>query len=109
LGTSRYVVTICTIAGGTGTGFTLGDNRVGMDPETLFRAWAASGNLRARLQAAIQGIGIALLPEQVVAEPLKEGLVDRVLPEWSGAKNLPHLVYPTPRGMLPSVRSLIRT
>ena len=35
LGTSRHVVTICTIAGGVGTGYTLGDNRVGMDPETL--------------------------------------------------------------------------
>ena len=35
LGTSRHVVTMCTIAGGFGTGYTLGDNRVGMDPETL--------------------------------------------------------------------------
>jgi anaerobic selenocysteine-containing dehydrogenase len=35
LGSSRHVVTICTIAGGFGTGYTLGDNRVGMDPETL--------------------------------------------------------------------------
>jgi len=66
-----------------------------------------TSDLRARLQAAMRGIGIALLPEQVVAAPLKEGFVDRVLPEWSGAKNVLHLVYPTPRGMLPSVRSLI--
>ena len=66
-----------------------------------------TSDLRVRLQAAIRGIGIALLPEQVVAAPLKEGLVDRVLPQWSGAKNILHLVYPTPRGMLPSVRSLI--
>ena len=35
LGTSRHVMNICTIAGGFGTGYTLGDNRVGMDPETL--------------------------------------------------------------------------
>jgi anaerobic selenocysteine-containing dehydrogenase len=35
LGTSRHLVTICTITGGFGTGYTLGDNRVGMDPETL--------------------------------------------------------------------------
>jgi len=66
-----------------------------------------TSDLRMRLQAAIRCIGIALLPEQVVAAPLKEGLVDRVLPQWSGAKNILHLVYPTPRGMLPSVRSLI--
>jgi DNA-binding transcriptional LysR family regulator len=66
-----------------------------------------TSDLRVRLQAAVRGIGIALLPEQVIAAPLKEGLVERVLPQWSGAKNILHLVYPTPRGMLPSVRSLI--
>ena len=66
-----------------------------------------TSDLRVRLQAAINGIGVALLPEQVVSAPLRERLVERVLPEWSGAKNILHLVYPTPRGMLPSVRSLI--
>jgi DNA-binding transcriptional LysR family regulator len=66
-----------------------------------------TSDLRVRLQAAIHGIGIALLPEQVVSGPLKERLVERVLPDWSGARNILHLVYPTPRGMLPSVRSLI--
>jgi anaerobic selenocysteine-containing dehydrogenase len=35
LGTSQHMMTICTIAGGYGTGYTLGDNRVGMDPETF--------------------------------------------------------------------------
>ncbi len=35
LGASRHVVNICTWAGGFGTGYTLGENRVGMDPETL--------------------------------------------------------------------------
>jgi anaerobic selenocysteine-containing dehydrogenase len=35
LGASSHVQTICTIAGGFGTGYTLGNNRVGMDPETL--------------------------------------------------------------------------
>jgi DNA-binding transcriptional LysR family regulator len=66
-----------------------------------------TSDLRTRLQTAIHGIGIALLPEQVISGPLKEGLVERVLPNWGGAKNILHLVYPTPRGMLPSVRSLI--
>jgi anaerobic selenocysteine-containing dehydrogenase len=35
LGASRHVQTMCTIAGGCGTGYTLGNNRVGMDPETF--------------------------------------------------------------------------
>ncbi|HTB14814.1 MAG TPA: LysR substrate-binding domain-containing protein [Bryobacteraceae bacterium] len=66
-----------------------------------------TSDLRVRLHAAIRGIGIALLPEQVISAPLRDRLVERVLPDWSGAKNILHLVYPTPRGMLPSVRSLI--
>src|SRR4030095_3038001 len=35
VGASRHLLTICTRAGGGGPGYTLGDNRVGMDPETL--------------------------------------------------------------------------
>ena len=35
LGTSQHVVTVCTISGCVGTGYTLGDRRVGMDPETI--------------------------------------------------------------------------
>lgn len=35
LGVSGYAYTMCTIAGGHGTGYTLGDNRVGMDPENF--------------------------------------------------------------------------
>jgi anaerobic selenocysteine-containing dehydrogenase len=35
LGASRSLFTLCTIAGGFGTGYTLGDNRIGMDPETF--------------------------------------------------------------------------
>jgi len=50
-----------------------------------------TAHIRAALTPAIHGIGIAILPEQVVAEPLKAGLVERVLPEWSGAKNILHL------------------
>ncbi|HEX8882442.1 MAG TPA: molybdopterin-dependent oxidoreductase [Candidatus Acidoferrum sp.] len=35
LGTSRGIYTMCTVAGAFGTGYTLGENGVGMDPETL--------------------------------------------------------------------------
>lgn len=35
LGASRHLGTICAVAGAVGTGYTLGDDRVGMDPETL--------------------------------------------------------------------------
>ena len=47
LGTSRNDYTLCTIAGGCGTGYTLGDNKVGMDPESfkcskLILLWGAN-------------------------------------------------------------------
>ena len=35
LGASGHAVTICTIAGCVGTGYTLGHNQLGMDPETF--------------------------------------------------------------------------
>jgi len=47
LGTSRNDYTLCTVAGGFGTGYTLGDNKVGMDPESfrfskLILLWGAN-------------------------------------------------------------------
>ena len=82
-------------------------NRGTRTQQIELRPRLVTSDLRTRLQAAIRGIGIALLPEQAVSAPLKQGLIERVLPEWSAANNILHLVYPTPRGMLPSVRSLI--
>ena len=35
LGASKNLVTICTIAGGVATNYTIGDGRIGMDPETF--------------------------------------------------------------------------
>ena len=35
LGTSQHLMSICMVAGAAGTGYVLGDNRVGMDPETF--------------------------------------------------------------------------
>lgn len=47
LGTSQHHMSICMVAGATGTGYVLGDNRVGMDPETfaesgLILLWGAN-------------------------------------------------------------------
>jgi hypothetical protein len=58
LGASRHIMSICTIAGGFGTGYTLGDNRVGMTPDApIFEArvlWGANV-LSANPQLAILG------------------------------------------------------
>ena len=38
LGVVEHQMTICTIAGGVGTGYTLGHNQIGMDPEQLAKS-----------------------------------------------------------------------
>jgi DNA-binding transcriptional LysR family regulator len=55
----------------------------------------------------LHGIGIALLPEPFVSASVGSGVLEVVLPQWSAATHIMHVLYPRPRGMLPSVRSLI--
>lgn len=64
-------------------------------------------NIRVQLEAAIHGTGVALLHGTLLKATLREGLLARVLPEWNGRTSALGLAYPSPRGMLPSVRSLI--
>ncbi len=66
-----------------------------------------ANDLRLLLETACQGIGIALLPEPIVAAAIGSGLLVQVLPDWTTAATRIYLLYPSPRGMLPSVRSLI--
>lgn len=66
-----------------------------------------TGDLQIQLEAARQGIGLALLPESLVGDDLSQGRLARVLPDWFTPEYSVFLIYPTPRGILPSVRSFI--
>lgn len=66
-----------------------------------------SDDLRMQLEAAVNGLGVALLPEPIASASIHCGGVEIVLPDWTGATHIVHLLYPKPKGMLPSVRSLI--
>jgi DNA-binding transcriptional LysR family regulator len=57
--------------------------------------------------AAIDGLGIAVLPDHVCAAALETGRLVRVLPPWRGVQGIVHLVFTTRRGLPPSVRALI--
>ncbi|WFR97496.1 LysR family transcriptional regulator [Rhizobium tumorigenes] len=57
--------------------------------------------------AAINGLGIALLPDHVCREALEAGRLVRVLPAWGGLQGIVHLVFTTRRGLSPAVRALI--
>jgi DNA-binding transcriptional LysR family regulator len=66
-----------------------------------------SDDLLLQLDAALHGLGVALLPERIVATALRSKILERVLPAWCGLTYAIYLLYPGPRGLLPSVRSLI--
>ncbi|MGB0749557.1 MAG: LysR substrate-binding domain-containing protein [Magnetospiraceae bacterium] len=58
-------------------------------------------------QAAIDGVGVVRLPEFTIAEDLAAGRLERVLPAYSFANWLLHMVFPSRRGLIPAVRELI--
>ena len=57
--------------------------------------------------AVLAGLGIALLPESVIRADLDSGKLEQVLPAWTLPLGVFHLVFPTRRGLLPSVRAFI--
>jgi DNA-binding transcriptional LysR family regulator len=60
-----------------------------------------------QMQAAVGGVGVALLPLRLVWRPLGEGTLIRVAKDWGTPEQDIHLVFASKRGMLPSVRALI--
>ena len=55
----------------------------------------------------VAGIGIAHLPKVAVREDLASGHLVEVLPGWNPRCGIVHAIFPSRRGLLPSVRSLI--
>jgi DNA-binding transcriptional LysR family regulator len=67
----------------------------------------AAGDFAMLLQAALEGIGLALLPEIDCQPALQAKQLVRVLPDWAIGDGMIHLVFPSRRGMLPGVRAVI--
>lgn len=58
-------------------------------------------------EAAVAGLGVALLPWHVCLRALEAGQLVQVLPGWRGQQGIVHLVFTTRRGLPPAVRALI--
>ncbi|HSC10192.1 MAG TPA: LysR substrate-binding domain-containing protein [Rhodanobacteraceae bacterium] len=65
------------------------------------------GDFLLTVAAAKKGLGIALLPESVCCQALRDGDLEVILPHWSPPDGIVHCVYPSRRGVLPAVRVLI--
>jgi DNA-binding transcriptional LysR family regulator len=57
--------------------------------------------------AAMQDIGIALLPDYMCCESLANGRLVEVLPGWRPPTGVMHAVFPSRRGMVPAVRRFL--
>ncbi|EQA1622019.1 LysR family transcriptional regulator [Enterobacter asburiae] len=58
-------------------------------------------------EAAMAGIGVVQLPVLMVKDQLASGELVRVLNAWEPRREVIHAVYPSRRGLLPSVRTLV--
>ena len=57
--------------------------------------------------AAVVGVGIVQLPAMVISDELSTGRLVKVLPQWCSKGAVVHAVFPSRRGLLPSVRALL--
>lgn len=57
--------------------------------------------------AALAGVGVVQLPILMLPDELADGSLRSVLPDWQPRREVIHIVFPSRRGMLPSVRALI--
>jgi DNA-binding transcriptional LysR family regulator len=57
--------------------------------------------------AALRSVGVVQLPTMLVREDLRENRLVDVLPRWVPKSGIVHAVFPSRRGLLPSVRNLV--
>ncbi|QKH38927.1 LysR family transcriptional regulator [Achromobacter pestifer] len=66
-----------------------------------------SDDMAALCNAAMAGVGVVSLPTMMVWPYVEAGQLIQILPEWRPRAGLVHAVFPSRRGLLPSVRTLI--
>ena len=66
-----------------------------------------AGEFKVLLHAAMAGCGVAYMPEIACAYSLAQGTLVTVLPEWTPADGVFHLVFTSRRGQLPAVSAFI--
>lgn len=66
-----------------------------------------SDDMAALRDAAIAGVGIVQLPTMMVWRQVETGELVHILPDWRPRAGIVHAVFPSRRGLLPSVRTLL--
>lgn len=64
-------------------------------------------DMAALREAALAGVGVVQLPTMMVWRDIELGNLMHVLPDWRPGAGVIHAVFPSRRGLLPSVRALL--
>jgi DNA-binding transcriptional LysR family regulator len=64
-------------------------------------------NFNVLTEAAVAGLGVALLPDEHCSALIRSGMLVQVLPEWTASDGIVHLVFTSKRGLLPAARAFI--
>jgi DNA-binding transcriptional LysR family regulator len=83
---------------------------VGPDGNTLMlqhEPRLSTSELASLRNAAVAGLGIALLPDHICRPHLGSGQLLRLFPDWHSLDGIVHLVFTTSRGLTPAVRAWI--
>lgn len=64
-------------------------------------------DMAALREAALAGIGIVQLPTLMIWQDVEAGRLIHALPDWRPEAGIVHAVFPSRRGLLPSVRALL--
>lgn len=75
--------------------------------EVSVQAGLTTNELVTRLDAAITGMGLALLPSHLARIYVRSGQLEPVMPEWICERSLMQLVYSSKRLLLPQARAFI--
>jgi DNA-binding transcriptional LysR family regulator len=83
-----------------------------VDPEGRVTSWThqprlATDDLASLRVAAMSGVGVALLPRELVEVDIGAGRLRHLLPSLASTPGLVHAIFPTRRGMVPAVRHLL--
>lgn len=79
----------------------------GRTAEVAHRPRLVTDDMAVLRQAAIDGIGIVQLPTMMIWPDVEAERLIHVLPDWRPRAGIIHAVFPSRRGLLPSVRAFL--
>jgi len=96
-----------SILGGAADGFWTLVNPDGEVRQIRHTPRLACGELTSLRSAAVDGVGLALLPERLCRSELEDGRLVQVFAPWRSPEGAIYLVFTGRRGLPPSVRIFI--